>query len=182
MKKFLLSLAVVALFIFYSTFKQNNIALSVSLITPTVPPDKNTPTPSPTVARSRGKAPEVPANDQLTEIPPTVTPVENTVPTDTPAPSNGQYKDGVYIGDTIDVFYGNVQIQATISGGRITDVKFLQFPSDRQTSVEINSQAMPLLQSEAIQAQSAAVDGVSGASATSQGFIASLGSALSKAK
>jgi uncharacterized protein with FMN-binding domain len=94
----------------------------------------------------------------------------------------GQYKDGVYTGDTVDVFYGNVQIQATISGGRIADVKFLQYPNDRQNSIEINSQAMPMLQSEAIQAQSANVDGVSGASATSQGFVASLGSALAKAK
>lgn len=148
MKKFLLSLAVVVLFVFYSTYKQNNNALLASGITPTTtPPEANSP--------------------------------NSTPPTNVP---QGQYKDGVYTGDTVDVFYGNVQIQATISGGRIGDVKFLQYPNDRQNSIEINSQAMPMLQSEAIQAQSANVNGVSGASATSQGFIASLGSALAKAK
>jgi len=55
----------------------------------------------------------------------------------------------------------------TISGGKITDVVFLQYPSDRRTSQMINSQAMPLLKEEAIQAQSVQVSGVSGASATS---------------
>lgn len=94
---------------------------------------------------------------------------------------SGQYKDGTYTGSVTDAFYGNVQVQAVISGGRLTDVKWLQYPNDRQTSIYINSQAMPLLTQEAIQAQSAQVDGVSGASATSAAFIQSLGSALQQA-
>ena len=96
--------------------------------------------------------------------------------------SSVQYKDGVYTGSTEDVFYGNVQVQTTIKNGKISDVKFLQSPNDRRTSIEINSQAMPMLKSEAIQTQNANVDGVSGATSTSQGFVASLGSALAKAK
>lgn len=165
MKKLLLSLAVVVLFIFYSAFKQNNSSLLASSTTPTAPSPTNIP---PT------NSPPINTNDQSTVVPPTTVP-----PTSVPS---GQYKDGVYTGDVVDVFYGNVQIQATIQNGKISDVKFLQSPTDRRTSVEINSQAMPMLQSEAIQAQSANVDGVSGATATSQGFIASLGSALAKAK
>lgn len=157
MKKLLLSFAVVVLFIFYSVYKQNNSSLLASSTIPTAPPpDANSPIPSPT------------------NIPPISVP-----PTSVPS---GQYKDGVYTGDVVDVFYGNVQIQASIQNGKISDAKFLQSPSDRRTSIEINSQAMPMLQSQAIQAQSATVDGVSGATATSQGFIASLGSALAKAK
>lgn len=93
----------------------------------------------------------------------------------------GQYKNGTYTGSVADAFYGNVQVQVTISGGKITDVQFLQYPSDRSTSVYINSQAMPLLKQEAIQAQSANVAGVSGASATSAAFIQSLTDALSQA-
>ncbi len=93
----------------------------------------------------------------------------------------GAYRNGAYTGRVADAFYGNIQVQAIISGGQITDVRFLQYPSDRSTSVYINSQAMPLLTQEAVQAQSANVSGVSGASASSQAFIQSLQSALSQA-
>jgi uncharacterized protein with FMN-binding domain len=172
MKKLLLSMSVIGLFIFYSIYKQNNPSLLVSSTTPiTLPPDNNqnsSPTPGPTDIPPTNILP------QLTTILPT-----NIPPTSVPS---GQYKDGVYTGDTVDVYYGNVQVQATIQNGKITEVKFLQSPRDQRTSIEINSQAMPMLQSQAIQAQSAKVDGVSGATATSQGFVASLGSALAKVK
>lgn len=92
------------------------------------------------------------------------------------------YKDGTYTGSTADAFYGYVQVQAVISGGKITDVVFLQHPSDRSESEYINSQAMPLLKQEAIQVQSAQVDGVSGATDTSQAFVQSLETALQKAQ
>lgn len=92
------------------------------------------------------------------------------------------YKDGTYIGNVADAYYGNVQVKIDITGGKIADVIFLQYPNDRQTSVEINNQAMPYLKSEAIQAQNASVDGVSGATETSQAFIESLASALAQAK
>lgn len=95
--------------------------------------------------------------------------------------SNGRYKNGQYTGDVIDAFYGNVQVRVTISGGKITDVTFLDYPHDRRTSQEINSQAMPFLKSEAIAAQSANVDIVSGATQTSRAFIQSLQSALTRA-
>lgn len=91
-------------------------------------------------------------------------------------------KDGFYTEDVADALYGNVQVKAVVSGGKITDVEFLQYPSDRQTSIEINSQAMPILKQEAIQTQSAQVDTVSGASATSAAFKESLKSALDQAK
>lgn len=71
---------------------------------------------------------------------------------------------------------------AVISGGRLTEVRFLQYPNDRSTSVQINSQAMPYLQQEAIKAQSAKVDIVSGATYTSQAFIQSLKIALNSAR
>ena len=92
------------------------------------------------------------------------------------------YKDGSYTGNSTDAFYGNIQVQAIISGGKITDVQFLQYPSDRSRSVAINTFAMPNLKQEAIQAQSANVDIVSGATDSSNAFIESLSSALSKAK
>lgn len=91
------------------------------------------------------------------------------------------FRDGTYTGDVTDAYYGNVQVQVTIGGGVITNVIFLQYPSDNLTSRFINGQAMPILISEAISAQSAQVDVVSGASATSDAFKQSLSSALSKA-
>lgn len=94
---------------------------------------------------------------------------------------NTRYKDGVYIGDTADAFYGNIQVQVVITKGKISDVQFLQYPNDRQTSIDINTQAMPILKQEAIAIQTAHVDGVSGATATSEAFIKSLQSALGKA-
>lgn len=100
----------------------------------------------------------------------------------TPMQMVGSYKDGSYIGSVQDAFYGNIQVRAVISGGKITDVIFLQFPNDNRTSQYINSQADPMLKQEAIQAQSAQINGVSGASASSQAFQASLADALSQAK
>jgi len=101
----------------------------------------------------------------------------------TPAPKpKGQYKDGVYTGISADAYYGLVQVRVTISGGRLTDVQFLSYPNERSTSLSINGVAMPYLKQEAIQAQSANVNTVSGASNTSAAFRKSLGSALSQAK
>jgi uncharacterized protein with FMN-binding domain len=99
----------------------------------------------------------------------------------TSTPSN-TYKDGSYTGKSSDAIYGYIQVRTTISGGKLTDVEFLDYPQDRRNSVEINNYAMPQLKSQAIRAQSAQVDGVSGATDTSQAFIESLGDALSQAK
>lgn len=94
---------------------------------------------------------------------------------------NTTYKDGAYTGNVADAFYGYVQVKVIVAGGKITDVQFLDFPQDRRTSVEINSQATPLLRQEAIQAQSANVNIISGATQTSRAFRESLSNALSQA-
>ncbi len=101
----------------------------------------------------------------------------------TPPPqSKAGYVDGSYTGSVADAYYGNVQVQAIISGGKITGVHFLQYPNSHGTSVYINSQAMPYLKQEAIQAQSANVDIISGATDTSMAFQQSLADALAQAK
>ncbi len=99
----------------------------------------------------------------------------------TPSSSSTTYKDGTYTGTSQDAYWGNVQVAVTISGGKMTDVKFLQYPNSHQTSVYINQQAMPYLQQEAIKAQSSNVQTISGATYTSQAFQQSLQSALSQA-
>lgn len=136
-----------------------------------IDPTINTPTPKPTIQQPADRG-----NSN-----PNVTPIIPSVLTPTPL-QTGQYKNGTYTGSVADAFYGNIQVQVVITGGQITDVIFLQYPNDNNTSRNINSQAMPLLKQEAIAAQSANVSGVSGASATSPAFQQSLASALSQAK
>ena len=97
------------------------------------------------------------------------------------AANAGRYRDGAYVGDVVDAYYGLLQVQANISGGRITSVKALQYPADRRTSQRINNQALPALQSEVIAAQDTQVDVVSGATLTSEAYIRSLDSALGQA-
>ncbi|MCU1375443.1 MAG: FMN-binding protein [Actinomycetia bacterium] len=87
------------------------------------------------------------------------------------------YADGTWTGGVADMKYGPVQVQATVSGGKVTAVALLQEPSDRK-SQRINSQAAPILESEAVAAQSAHLDVVSGATYTSVSYEASLQSAL----
>jgi uncharacterized protein with FMN-binding domain len=93
----------------------------------------------------------------------------------------GLYKDGTYNGPQVDVFYGIVEVQVNVQNGKIANVNFLQYPSDRRTSRQINNIAMPYLQQEALQAQSARVNIISGATLTSEGFMMSLDAALKSA-
>lgn len=138
--------------------------------------------------------------DNAKVIPPSTTTLSNPTPAGTTPPNgnsqgngmmgNGSgmghmgmmYRDGQYTGGVVDAFYGNVQVKATVQNGKITDITFLDYPQDRNTSLEISNQAMPYLKQEAITAQSANVDIISGATQTSQAFIESLTSALSQAQ
>ena len=165
MKKFFLSFSVILLFVLYSLHQQAQANVQVVPPSSQYPTSTSAPLPTDTPASSAGSPPN-----------------PTSVPTQVPVQSTSQYKDGKYTGDVTDAYYGNVQVQATIQGGKITDVVFLDYPHDRRTSQMINSQAMPYLKQEAIQAQSSQVDIVSGATLTSQAFIPSLESALVKAR
>ena len=102
--------------------------------------------------------------------------------TTTPVTPAVSYKDGSYTGKSSDAFYGYVQVRAIITGGKLSDITILDYPQDRDNSVEINNAALPQLKQEAIQVQSAQVDGISGATDTSQAFEQSLADALAQAK
>ena len=98
------------------------------------------------------------------------------------ATSGSVYKNGTYVGNVADAQWGYVQVKAVIQGGKIANVQWVQYPSDRQRSVEINGYADPQLTTEAIQAQSAQVDIVTGATDSSIAFMESLGNALFQAQ
>lgn len=100
----------------------------------------------------------------------------------TPSPRSGQYADGTYTGNAADSYYGAVQVRAIVQNGALANVEFLKYPNDRETSIFISQQATPILKTEAIKAQSAQVDIVSGATDTSIAFQESLGNALAQAK
>jgi uncharacterized protein with FMN-binding domain len=73
-----------------------------------------------------------------------------------------------------------VQVQITLTGGRLTAVDVLQVPGDNPKDQQINDYAVPVLTQEALTARSASIDSVSGATYTSEGYITSLQSALDK--
>jgi uncharacterized protein with FMN-binding domain len=99
----------------------------------------------------------------------------------TTAQVSSGYQNGTFQGISANAYYGRVEVDAVIRGGQLVKIDVLDYPNDRRTSRNINSRAMPELQQEAIQAQSASIDTVSGATLSSEAFIQSLDSALQKA-
>ncbi|MFD1417669.1 FMN-binding protein [Companilactobacillus keshanensis] len=96
--------------------------------------------------------------------------------------STGQYKDGTYTGSSTSTRWGDVQIQITISGGKLTKINVLKHPDSENKSVQINEQSLPTYKSEAIKAQSASIQQISGATETYKGFTGSLQNALNQAE
>ncbi|MGT2426687.1 FMN-binding protein [Amnibacterium kyonggiense] len=90
-------------------------------------------------------------------------------------------KDGTFNGDAETTRFGTTRVKVVIAGGRITDVVAVQLNQDDPRSVQISESAAPVLRSEVLSAQKAAVDTVSGATYTSAAYEASLQSALDRA-
>jgi uncharacterized protein with FMN-binding domain len=88
---------------------------------------------------------------------------------------------GTFNGGAVDTRYGPVQVQITVSAGKITAAQAVQVPQESDRDVRINSQAVPVLVQETLQAQSAQIDTVSGATYTSDGYARSLQSAIDAA-
>lgn len=86
-----------------------------------------------------------------------------------------------YTGDVAGTRWGDVQVQITVADGVITAVDAMKVPSSNNRDIEINNRAVPILAAEALQAQSAQIDTVSGATVTSAGYLSSLQSAIDQA-
>jgi len=95
--------------------------------------------------------------------------------------STGSAKDGTFNGSTVQTPFGPMQVAVVISGGKISDVKVLQRTNEGGRSIQISNQADPMLRSEVLQAQSAKVSTIGGATYTSEGYLQSLQSALDQA-
>ncbi|UKA54197.1 FMN-binding protein [Arthrobacter sp. FW305-BF8] len=88
---------------------------------------------------------------------------------------------GTYDGDVVQTRFGTVQVQVTVKSGQITDVAALKLTDAEGRSVQISNYAAPILRSEVLQAQSADVQTVGGATVTSDAYLTSLQAALDAA-
>jgi uncharacterized protein with FMN-binding domain len=167
MKKFIVAVIVIGAFVIYSFIYNRSNAVAVL---PGGLTTSGSSSPSPVLAKATPPPASTSSSSTIT-----VTPTPTTAP-------GAQYKNGSYMGSVADAHWGYIQVQAIIQNGKITDVQFLQYPNEHNRSVMINQYADPQLTSEAIQAQSANVDVITGATDSSEAFIQSLTDALSQAK
>jgi uncharacterized protein with FMN-binding domain len=86
-----------------------------------------------------------------------------------------------YTGTAADTRWGPVQVQITVSGGKISASRAVQYPQGTSRDAQINGSALPVLDREVLQQQSASIDTVSGATVTSDGYLQSLQSAIDQA-
>jgi uncharacterized protein with FMN-binding domain len=122
--------------------------------------------------------PASPSTSPTATASPSVTP--SATPTPSPSPSPAAL-NGTFTGADFPNRFGDVQVRIVITNGHITDVQALQLPTDRAESAYISQQAGPWLRTEALQAQSANIDIIGGATYTSQSYQQSLESALQQA-
>jgi uncharacterized protein with FMN-binding domain len=88
---------------------------------------------------------------------------------------------GTFTGDRAQTRWGPVRVRIVVRNGKIIKAQAIEFPNENHHDVEINSVAIPRLQDATVQANSAQIDSVSGATVTSGGYISSLQSAVDKA-
>ena len=99
----------------------------------------------------------------------------------TPRQSPAAASSATYTGDVADTRWGPVQVRITVQGHKITQSQAVQYPQGNSTDAQINGYALPVLDREVVQQQRAAVDTVSGATVTSDGYLQSLQSAIDQA-
>ncbi len=161
-------------------------------VTPVVPPSATrTPTAtSPLVSAQPVVVPTAGARPRATTAPPVPRPVTTTrapvaapspKPSPKASPTPAAAKAVVVNGAPADTRYGPVQVQITVQGRRITKADAIDYPNGDRRDQEINSYAIPQLDQETLQAQSAQIDTVSGATYTSDGYRTSLQSAIDAA-
>lgn len=157
MNRYIISFTIIAIVGAYFWLQQGNSGFSIS----------NNPslTPTPSTLPATTSKPTSPGSN----------------PTPTPVQVSG-FKDGTYTSPVTDAVYGSLQFKVAISGGKISDIQFLQYPSDNGHSMEVSNYSLPILKQEAIQSQSANVQIVSGATQTSNAFRQAMATVLAQAK
>ena len=143
----------------------------VTPVTPSASPSATTPTMMPpTTKPAATKSASAKPTTKKTTAPAYTPPPTTQAPPPPPKPS------GTFTGPAVDTNYGPVQVQITVSDGKIT-----QANGNDMGGSSIGEDAIPQLNQEAVQAQSANIQGVSGATYTSQGYAQSLQQAIDAA-
>lgn len=169
MKKYILSILVIVAFASYAFYSNSNDSDS----------DEVTETNSTSTVQVVVKPTPIPVTPA--PVKPTPTPVVPVTPPPVATLPQGAFKDGTYTGNRTFNYHGYVQVQAIVSGGKLAEVKFLEYPTQDESN-RINRRATPILAQEAVSIQSSKVDTVSGATDTSGAFRKSLESALVQAR
>jgi uncharacterized protein with FMN-binding domain len=121
-------------------------------------------------ARPRRTEPAAPA--------PAPAPRRSSTPARRVTPHHDAPREQKVDGDAIPTRYGPVQVRLVMRAQRILHVVVLEDPDDLERSRQIDADALPKLRAQVIAAQGAAIDGVAGATYTSQGYRQSVQSAL----
>jgi uncharacterized protein with FMN-binding domain len=137
-------------------------------------PAVSTPTKKPTKPQSTK-----PQSTQATSSAPTPVQTPVQTPATTPAAPVINSINGTFTGPVVDVSYGNVQVQITVTNGKITDAQALIAPTGKND--KYTRKAMPILKQQTLAAQSTNIQGASGASYTTYGWRKSLQGAMVKA-
>ena len=153
-----------------ATAKATNSPSAAATVTAT-PTQTQSSTPTPTQTQTSAPTP-TPTHTQTPT--PTPTPAKTATPTPTVKSASG-----TFTGPVVNVNYGNVQVEITVSNGKITDARALQAPSGRND--RYTNYALPLLKQQTLDAQSTNIQGASGASYTTYGWRKSLQGAMAKA-
>jgi uncharacterized protein with FMN-binding domain len=143
-------------------------------------------TPEANATRANGVAVVAPSTGPAGTVPtarptarPTAVPGASATPapTSTPGGTTGKTVDG----PVVSTQYGQIQVEVVLTNGKIQDIVALQLPTGRRSG-QISSYSAPILRQEALSAQSATIDTVSGATYTSDAYTQSLQAALDAAR
>lgn len=132
------------------------------------------------VASTATGQPDEGATSSSTTQAPNATSLPSSSPSTTTTASSG-LNSGTFTGQEAETPYGPVQVQVVISDGTISSADAVVYPDGGGRDQQINSYAIPILNSETVAAQSDQIDMVSGATYTSNGYLTSLQSALDQA-
>jgi uncharacterized protein with FMN-binding domain len=147
-------------------------------VAPSTPLTTPTPTPTTTAPKKRAPAHRKVAIKARVPKPATQAPTQAPIQTPTPIPVQTTSTREL-AGSTYQTPFGPVQVQITVQGTKIISARALQSPRGGRSS-QISQQAVPYLIQETLAAQSANIQGVGGATYTSDGWAQSLQSALSQ--
>lgn len=165
------------------SYKSGPVPRRVALASPT-PGAGDTTTTATEPPTTTTEPPTTTTEPPTTTTPPTTVPRTTTTTRTRPRPTTTTAPPDVarsYDGAVETNRFGDVQVRAVLRGNRLVDVVALQLPNDRARSAYISEQAAPVLRQEALDAQSASIDTVSGATYTSESYAQSLQAALDAA-